>query len=69
MKEESYWKKFWVSGQVKDYLNYTSENEHLPSNEGYSGKTVKKAGGPKEEGYYAGIDICNRYGTESDTCR
>lgn len=81
MKDESYWKKFWVSGRVEDYLTYSGMNSHdnFPQwDESDRAPKAEFAWGPlgeipkadylMGECHYAGTDFCDRYGDQPDTC-
>lgn len=81
MKDESYWKKFWASGRVEDYLTYAGMTSHDSFPQWDEGKEVPKAehaweplGGtpmaeyPMGECHYAGFNFCDRYGDQPDTC-
>ncbi len=65
MKDESYWKKFWVSGRVEDYLTYAGN----PSCDNLKKQTEKVSDYMMGDSHYAGNDICNRDGAKPDACR
>lgn len=81
MKDESYWKKFWVSGRVEDYLTYQGKDSYDNFPQSKTRDEVVKAEVASEslgeitkadyltgECHYAGFDFSDRNGVKPDTC-
>lgn len=63
MYETLLWNRFWETGMVEDYLRYT---DSLKKNETPGDKQdVTK----RQEEWYAGFSVDDRYGSESGTDR